>query len=321
MKTAKKILSIILRIGISICLIIFLLKKVDIHQLGQILKTVDLRLLLLSFCFSLVSYILCFYRWRMLLVAIGVNLPAKEIITPFLGGIFFSLFLPSTIGGDVVRGADLALYTKKTKEVLASVLLDRLSGYIGMVLVVVLALSFGYKYVRQPSIIISTLILCLVLASALLVLFNPFVFKIINNILPSNNRVTAVLKNMHQEVFAFRLNPKLLFNNLFFSLFIQILGPIISYLVALALHTKISIIYFLVLMPIIGAISMLPISIGGLGLRDASSIFFFTKVGVSKDIAFAISLLGFFFILITGIAAGIIYFFFGHVFTLRSRRI
>jgi hypothetical protein len=89
------------------------------------------------------------------------------------------------------------------------------------------------------------------------------------------------------------------------------------YLIAASMGLKLKLIYFFVYIPIIGAVSMLPISIGGLGLRDAITIYFFGKAGVAKDLAFAMSLVNFSFILITGIAGGLIY----YVFTVRNRRL
>ena len=64
---------------------------------------------------------------------------------------------------------------------------------------------------------------------------------------------------------------------------------------------------FLIVMPIIGAISLMPISIGGLGVRDAAVVFFFAKIGIARDAAFAMSLLNFVFIILYSAAAGIVY--------------
>jgi hypothetical protein len=100
------------------------------------------------------------------------------------------------------------------------------------------------------------------------------------------------------------------------SLLVQIVSPLISFVIALSLGIKINIIYFFIFLPIIGAITLLPISIGGLGLRDATTIFFFAKAGVSKDLAFAMSLISFFFLLVYGAIGGLIY-----VLTVHHRRI
>ena len=141
----KKILSLILRISISIILLVFLFKlnKIDLHELALDIKGADKFYLVIGFCIFIISYILGFLRWWMLLKPSGIKIPFKRLVVSYLGGNFFSIFLPSTIGGDIVRVADLSGYTKRAKEVIATVFLDRLSGYVGLVMVIIPAFLFG----------------------------------------------------------------------------------------------------------------------------------------------------------------------------------
>ncbi|MBI4707283.1 MAG: flippase-like domain-containing protein [Candidatus Omnitrophica bacterium] len=319
MKFLKKISSVLLRIGISIALLVFLFRQVDRKSLFEIIKNADKPMLLLSFFVYFLTYVLCLLRWEMLLKAVKIHLPLRRVIISYAGGVFFSLFLPSTIGGDVMRSIDLAAHTKKTKEVLATVFLDRLSGYVGLALLALISVIIGWKHVSSThSVLLAVFVIVSVLVVILLILFNRFFYARINNLLHSPNagKIRDLLKNVHQEIHYFRNKEKTIAGNLIFSLLIQIVAPLSFYTIALSLGVKINVIYFLIFLPIIGAITMLPISIGGLGLRDATTIFFFTKVGMSKDLAFAMSLLNFSFILFIGAVGGIIY-----VLTIRHRRI
>ena len=318
MQIFKKILSIILRVSISIILLIFLFKQVDKKSLLEIIKNANKGFLLLAFFAFSLPYLLCILRWEMLLKAIKIHLSLKRVIISSAGGFFFSLFLPSTIGGDVVRSIDLATHTKRPREVVATVLLDRLSGYVGLVILALLALFLGWSFVQDRSVLLSVGIITAVLICVLLVLFNRFIYAKINSLLhsPSAGKIREAIKDLHQELYFFRHHKRVLFNNVIFSLIIQTIAPISFYIIALAIGIKINILYFFVYLPIIGAITMLPISIGGLGLRDATIIFFFTKAGLSKDLSFAMSLVGFLFILIYSGIGGLIY-----VLTIHHRRI
>lgn len=318
MQTIKKIFSIIIRIGISIALLIFLFRQVDRKSLFEIIKGADKGILFLAFSIFFVSYIFCLLRWEMLLKAVDIHLPLKRVIISFSAGIFFSLFLPSTIGGDFMRSIDLATYTKKPKEVVATVLLDRLSGYIGLVSLANLSLLLGWRLVQVKTVLFTVLLITGILIAILLVLFNKFLYTRINKFLQSQGagKIRELITGLHQEMHIFRNHKKVIINNLIFSIIIQAAAPLTSFVIALALGIKINILYFFVFLPVIGAITLLPISIGGLGLRDASMIFFFTKVGVARDLAFAMSLLSFFFILLVGAAGGLIY-----VFTVHHRRV
>lgn len=319
MRIFKKIISNILRISVSIILLILLFKFVDKKNLIEIIKNADKPLLLIAFLIYFFSYALCLFRWDMLLKAAHIRLPFKRVIISSAGGAFFSLFLPSTIGGDLVRSIDLAVHTKKTHEVVATVLLDRLSGYIGLVAVALLAVLCGWRFIQDNTgVLISVAVITVILAVVLLILFNRFVYSKINKLLHSSQtgKIRDFIKGLHQEVHIFRNNTDMLVNNLFLSLAIQIISPLTFYIIALAIGIKINMVYFFIFIPIICAITLLPISLGGLGLRDATTVFFFAKAGVSKDLAFAMSLVSFFFMLILGIIGGIIY-----ALTLRHRRI
>jgi len=305
----KKIFSALLRISISIILLIFLFKQADKKNLFEIIQHADKALLFFSGLVFFFGYILCLWRWEMLLKAAKIKLSLKRIIISFSGGIFFSLFLPSTIGGDLVRSIDLAAHTNRPREVVATVLLDRLSGYVGLVILALLAVFLGGKFAQDKSIVFSIAVITTLLIVILLALFNKFLYSKINMLLnsPSAGRIREAIKNLHQEIYYFREHKRVMLRSLMLSLIIQSIQPITFYLTAVSLGIKINLIYFFIFIPIIGAITMLPISIGGLGLRDATTIFFFAKAGVNKDLAFAMSLLNFFFIVLYAAIGGIIY--------------
>jgi glycosyltransferase 2 family protein len=298
---------------------LFKFSKIDLHILLGNIKSADKRLLLLAFSISSLNYVFCLWRWNMLLKAAGVKLPLKRVIISFCGGIFFSLFLPSTIGGDITRSLDLGVHTKKPREIVATVFLDRLSGYVGLVIVVLFSLFLGWGLVRDDrKVLISVAIITAFLVVILAVLFNKFLFSKVNKILdsPKAGRVREAIKNLHEEMHIFRHKKKVILNNIFLSLLIQAVGPIAFYITSLSLGINKEIIYFFIFLPIIGAITLLPISIGGLGVRENMTVLFFAKAGIDQNSAVAISLLNFLFLLVYGAIGGLIY-----VLTVHNRRL
>lgn len=311
-------MAVFLRIAISILILFFLFRQVDIKALFELIKNSDKMLLFFVFIVYFGNYLLGIFRWEMLLKAVKIHLSMKRIIMSFSGGIFFSLFLPSTIGGDFIRSLDLAAHTKKPKEVVATVFLDRLSGYIGLTLLSLLAVVFGWRFVQDRAVLLSVVIIALILCSILFVLFNSSIYSRVSKFLhtPNAGKIKEIIRNLHQEIHYFRHRKKIIIYNLIISIIIQSISPVAFYLTGLALGVKINIMYYFIFLPIIGAITLLPISIGGLGLRDATTIYFFAKACVSKDLAFAMSLLNFSFIIVYGAIGGLIY-----VFTVRHRRL
>ncbi len=318
MKIFKKILSILLRVSISIILLIFLFKQVDKKSLFEIIENADKPLLFLSFCVYFFVYVLCLLRWEMLLKALKIHLSLKRVIISYASSNFFSLFLPSTIGGDLMRSIDLATHTKRPHEVIATVVLDRLSGFVGLVLLALVSLMLGGKLIQDRAVLLSVAIITGILIAVLVVFFNRFFYSRINKLIHSPNagKARQLLKDLHDEIHYFKHHKKVIVNNLFLSILVQSVPPLSFFILALSLGLKINIIYFFIFLPIIGAITLLPISIGGLGLRDATTIFFFAKIGVARDVAFAMSILNFFFVLVFGSIGGLVY-----VLTIRHRRI
>ncbi|MDD5255463.1 MAG: lysylphosphatidylglycerol synthase transmembrane domain-containing protein [Candidatus Omnitrophica bacterium] len=326
----KKAMVLFLRFGISAILLYYLLKDIDAASIFEVARSADKRLLVLAFAISLLNYVFCYFRWLMLLWASGIRLPKRRVLISFAGGVFFNQFLPSTIGGDLVRSIDLAVHTKKPKEVVATVLLDRLSGYMGLVLVALAALAVGWRLVQDTMVTVAVAVIAGVLALILLAVFNKFIYSKLNALLqaPSGLKRTAgftasafgkfreSLRNLHEELYLFKTRKLVMASNLLVSLLIQMVVPVSFYIIALSLGVDISPVYFFVFLPIISAVTLLPISIGGLGLRDTTTVFFFAKAGVAKDAAFAMSLVSFVFLLIYGILGGLIY-----VFTLHYRRL
>jgi len=320
MQKFKNILNILLRIIISVVLLILLFKlnRIDFKALVNDIKSADRLFLALGFLTLPLTYILGFWRWHMLLEAAGINIPLKKLISSFCGGIFFSIFLPSTIGGDLVRTADIAAHTNKAKQVVATVFLDRLSGYIGLVLVVLPAILLGGWLINDKIVYFSIAIIVILLLIILLLLFNSFIYERIGRFLsvPGSGRIKEMIKEMHREIHIFRNHKKTIIINLILSFVIQLIYPLGVYFTGLSLGVDINFFYFFIFMPVISAITLLPISLGGLGLREGLYVVYFAKAGVIKQLALAMSLLSFSFIVFSGAIGGVIY-----VLTVHHRRL
>ncbi|MDD4910566.1 MAG: lysylphosphatidylglycerol synthase transmembrane domain-containing protein [Candidatus Omnitrophica bacterium] len=319
----KKALNIGLRVSVSILLLFFLFSKVNIEELRVTISKADPVYIIAAFLLLLFLYLLALIRWDMLLRGVMLHIPLRRVAVSFLGGNFFNLFLPSTIGGDVVRSMDLVIHTRSSKEVVATVLLDRISGFVGLVSVAIVALLLGYRYISdEPVVFFIIAAVAFILLALIIVLFNERVFLFVNSLLKSHHEkgIRAYLKNLHQEIYHFRSRSAVITKNFFISVAIQAMTPLIFWLTARALGADIPLIYFFIFVPVVTTITILPVSIGGLGLRDMSTVFFFTKVGMAHNAALAMSLINFGFLLLAGIAGGIVYAFALHSRWLQRRK-
>ncbi|MDD5005458.1 MAG: lysylphosphatidylglycerol synthase transmembrane domain-containing protein [Candidatus Omnitrophica bacterium] len=304
----KSFLSFILKISISIALLIFLFNRIDIRHTVFYIRAVEPLYFICAVLLFLFVIYLGIARWEILLKALKHDLTFGRIFISYCGGLFFNVFLPSSIGGDIVRTTDLALHTKDSSSIFATVFLDRVLGFVGLVLVAISGFLIGhicgldYDFRLSLFIIIFTAILICIFA----ILFSKRIFNLVNKLL-----IFKTLKNylakFHDCCHSFRFQKTILVKTIFLSVILQASYAAVFYLVGLSLGIKLNIIHYLIFVPIIGSVTILPISIGGLGLRDNAAVVLFSTLGVAADRVVAMTLINFAFLFFIGVLGGIIY--------------
>jgi uncharacterized protein (TIRG00374 family) len=133
--------------------------------------------------------------------------------------------------------------------------------------------------------------------------------------LPFEN-IKSYLRKLHEATRSFKHKKGALLGAWLLSIVVQGGLSVMYYYAACAIGLRVDLIYFFLFVPVITVFSAIPISVGGLGVRDAASVAVFAKVGVAAEKAFAMSLLNFGFLLVLGSIGGFVY-----VFGLYRRRV
>ena len=129
----KNILSVLVRFGVTVFAFWWIFRKIDGAALRGILGSLSIPWIIASILFYLMTQAGCIFRWGLL----APRHPALKwtfLANSYLVAAFFNMFLPTTVGGDVIRGYDLIKKTGEWKSSLASVLADRLAGFVGFFL-------------------------------------------------------------------------------------------------------------------------------------------------------------------------------------------
>ncbi len=303
----KNIFSGIARIALSSVLLIWLLKKVDIEQTKEVLFNADLTYLTYALGIFFVINFILLTRWFLLVRALQLKVLFSSVRDYFFIGLFFNLFLPTAIGGDVVKIMGLCKNVPKQRaKVVASVLLDRLSGFLGMSLTALIAFFVGYQLISDKSLLMLIVIMALCSAGVMAVLFNERIYSFGCKVFNGFPKVKERLMKLHYDVVLLKEKRYVVFITIGLSILCQILLAFCSFLIAKALHQDIRIIYFFIFMPLMCIASAFP-SIGGLGVREAGAVVLFAKVGVDAGIAASISLMTFIFMAVIGLIGGVIY--------------
>lgn len=276
----------------------------------------DVWRLTLAFILFIFLNFLIILRWQALLRGLSIRVGLPCVTITYLSSQFFNLVLPSTIGGDAMRTIDMARRAScATSGVLATVILDRVGGFFGLITVLSLALFFGYGILNDPAIIIMAFILFGLVLFLSGIAFSGRFFNFIFRRVPFE-KLKDYLYQIHAATASFKGRRRVLFFVWFLSCIGQAGIPFIYYLAAESLGVHVEPVYFFILVPVIMVFSVIPVSIGGLGVRDTACVVLLGKIGIAAEKAFALSLINFGFILIVGIMGGLVY-----VFALHRRRI
>ena len=244
-------------------------------------------------------------RLRLLIEAQGITVTLKEALSLTFIGYFFNNFLPTSIGGDVVKAYYLSKKTDKKAGAYASVFVDRVIGLFTMIFMAFLALFFveegvvdsTLKYIIYAITMGSLVFIVLMINKRLAQKFS-FLFFLIN---PIKEKLRKVYEVIHQ----YQYQKTLMLKSFLISFVSQILFFTSLGVAALSIGSRIHIKDLLIKMPIVSMISLLP-SINGLGLREGSTVALFGPL-IGSDKAFAMSILWLLVLLCISIMGGLIY--------------
>lgn len=304
----KKKFFFIFRIAVTAAILFALFKFIPYKQLLDVYRDSNKSYLLLAFLIFFLSQAAGIARWKYLLDSLGLNVSVLDAFYSFFCGLFFNLFFPSFVAGDVFRGVSISHRHGSAKKVASSILMDRFSGAIALTAVALLSFLFLGGILRgQKEVIFAVIFLCGVSLFAFAVIFSRRFFLFLMRIFKKNNRFRNKLVSFHEQLYFFKKNPVIFIKSLAFSLVIQILVPCGFFIASKAFGVNIGVGYFLMLVPIIMAIAMVPITVAGAGTREASTVYFLSLLGVENSVGLGISLLNLIFMVLMGIIGGIFY--------------
>ena len=302
----KNFLSLLLRFGLSAALLFYLYKKIDFEKALGVLKTASVVDLFFAGLVFIVINIILLVRWYVYVKALELNAPFVSVVRYFFIGLFGNLFLPSAIGGDFIKIVGLCMYSTQKAKVVASVILDRLSGFAGMVTVAIAAYVCGYRLMSSLSLGLPILIMAIVSVTITVILFNEKIYSfccIVFSFLP---KIKHSLMSLHYDIALLKDRKSALYKAVGISCAAQVLAALAYYFVGKALHQDIALFYLILFMPLICVAAAMP-SIGGLGVREAGVAYLLAKIGVDSGVAVSISLINFLFMVAAGLIGGLIY--------------
>ena len=323
--TKSRLLDL-LKLFIAVGLLIWLVMKLpDPAALWwQIVHANKLLLLLGAACYTLAVAVSAL-KWGVLLHAAGIDLPRSRLLAYQWMAEFFNNFLPAQVGGDVMRGYAVAVDTRRKADAAASVVIDR---FIGLMIFMLFAAIFsnavliwgkpdgqpfspeGALFMRFAAIgsAAAALALLVVVATLLSRRLKRLMERLLG-VLPLHDRTLPLWEKLAAAFDVYRDHPGALLLTAGGSIAIVLLTSINIWLIAWAIQPgSISLLEVLVINPIIVfALIVVPLSPGGLGVRQVSFAGLFLFMGAGYELGTAVGLMQQFIGYIVSIPGGILW--------------
>jgi uncharacterized protein (TIRG00374 family) len=291
------------RIALSVGLLAWVLRQVGWQQVWQAVRQAHGPYLATALALSLAGIVVRAYRWRLLLNALDMRPSLARLTALYFVGTFFNNFLPTGVGGDVVRVYELAQESKRPAAAVGTVLLDRASGLLVLFLIALVALAFSYPLVSPQ---IAAAIVWLFVAGwggSAFVLQRHWLQRL--GLWRWAEKVD-LLRGAYEAVIA--CGARAIGSAMGVSLELNVLLMAMNVLIARSLGVQISLWYFLLFVPIISFLLVLPVSLSGLGVRESGYVYLFGQAGVPAHLALSLSLIVYTFInVVPGIIGAVVY--------------
>ena len=302
----KNVLSFLLRLGVSAGILFYLLRKNDTATMLARLKGADVHFIFPAVIVLMITNLILFLRWLILMKGLDLKVPFIPVINYYFIGMFFNYFLPTSTGGDIIKTFGMCKLTTEKAKVVASVVLDRLCGFMAIVIVAFFSFIFGYRILNDLSLLATIFALAFVSGSIMVILFNEKIYSFGCKIFDRVPKIKKNLMDLHYDIVLLKGKPSTIIWAVLISCLSQGVLSLSWLLFAKALHQNIALLYFFIFVPIICVASSLP-SIGGLGTREAAAAYLFSKAGVLSGVAVSMSLLVHIFSLAISLTGGVIY--------------
>ncbi len=298
------------KIAVGLILLFFLYTRLkDPASLWQQVVTSNKVMLVVALVIYALAVAFSGVKWGILLHAGGIHVTLKRLITYQWLAEFFNNFLPAQVGGDVMRGYALASDTHRRADAAASVMIDRFMGLFVFMVAAAFATTtiliggrpngvpFGAdELVALRVMVLGSVGVALTLSGILTAMLSRrlklFAERVLNR-LPFSDKTMPIWQKLSQAFNAYRYQYRALLLSALGSVLIVVLTSVQIWLIAEAVDPgSLSLIEVLVINPIIVLLLVaVPLSPGGLGVRQGAFAIMFFLIGAGSDLGYGVGLL------------------------------
>ena len=275
------------------------------------LQGADFSWLLVSIAVGLLINLSSSLKWYMLTTARDLKAGFWRIYSYYLIGQFCNLFLPTSVGGDVVRSYQLGKYTDNQTDSLASVFVERYTGVLVLLLIAGIAVLTRLSVFNVDFILVSLVIFSLGLGFIAWMLIDERLYlwfrQLVTSRITNSEKLFIKIDSLMNSISVYRNDYRAMVWAFINSLVFYFIAVVNVYVTAKVFQVDIGFIDMLIATPIIMLIMNLPISFGNLGLMEFAYIAIFQMMGYSAELALSVAILMRLKSLLDGIIGGVLY--------------
>jgi uncharacterized protein (TIRG00374 family) len=280
MKIALTWLKLVLSIG----LLWLLFDRLDSDQLRQSLTGIEFGVLALALALQLASTLTAAYRWSLIQHWLGDPEDTSFYIKSYFKGSLFNQLLPTSIGGDAYRIFENGNRIGNNKEAFYGVFIDRIAGLLGLLLLNAIALLW------LPELLPSNLTQGI--SIILLIGFSGAIFGLWMHKLPEFNLpLWSSLQTLSRRFAQVYNCPKTIAIQLGLSMLTHLFSMLVLLTLGHALGLDFELMVYLVLIPPVILLTLLPLSFAGWGIREGAMIGIFVLIGATAEPVLALSVI------------------------------
>ncbi len=305
-KSNLRVLTTLLRIFVGIALILFLFWRFDFYKIVGHVRNIDSTYLLYALVTYFLFVIISAWRWQVLLDFKRFGLSFWRTLVIYFIALFANNFLPTTVGGDVMR----VLYAKRERktDALATVLVDRILGFVGLFVFALFAVLYLLFEKNQTEFLPFTVIGLAVIVVITYIFFSERIYALFSPVVQRIKlfRLGERLNRLHEAATEFGRAWRTITVCVIQSVIIQALLALGPFFVLCGMGNRgVGVLPFFIYVPIINVLSMIPISFNATGVREYFYVLLFSRVGLSGDTSLAVSIVSFILVVFLSLFGGV----------------
>lgn len=278
-------LNYLVKFAITAGLLLLIARNVDLKEAYASIILLSAPIILLALVLQLASNSLAALRWFIIMRRIGSPKGFLFFLQSYFKGTFFNQGLPTSIGGDAIRILDCSRNGHSTQDGFYGVFIDRFVGLAGLLILNFVALLFNRNVLPHSVFLVLLAILVLLLGGLIVLLF---VYRLQ---LFRSGRLFGFIGQLSERYYQVYASPSSFAIQIGMSICIHLMAMTAFYILGVGVGLDYSLDVYLVLVPPVVLLTILPVSLAGWGIREGAMIGFFLLVGADRSKVLTFSLL------------------------------